>query len=113
MEAYSLRHQLYKELAEKNLPIPEDFGIGCHVGEMIIGDIGSKERKNFTVVGDSVNTASRLESVTRKTDSSIIISDNIYEKLDSGFTERFILKGNMELKGKSDKIKIYGSYNFV
>jgi adenylate cyclase len=56
---------LNRALAEKNRP-PLRHGIGLHVGEVIAGNLGSSQRLEFTVVGASVNVASRLEGLTRR-----------------------------------------------
>jgi len=102
------RESLNNDLEKNNLPVPEGFGIGCHYGELIIGDIGSKNRKNFTVIGDTVNVASRLESVNRKTSHNIIISEKTYLMLSDTLKEEFSRIGTIKLKGKESLTTIWG-----
>lgn len=109
LEAAQSSELLYARLAEKNLPVPAGFGVGCHYGELIIGDIGSDDRKNFTVIGDTVNTASRIESVSRKTESRVIISSQVYKRLDDATKENFKALGQIKLKGKNSAVSILGN----
>lgn len=109
LEAYDSRNILFEELRKKELPVPNGFGIGCHYGELIIGDIGSSDRKNFTVIGDTVNIASRLESITRKVENKVIISSETYSKLSANNRIKFESIGAMEIKGKSTKVAIWGN----
>lgn len=94
-------------LLARSLPVPENFGIGSHYGEVIVGDIGSSDRKNFTVIGDTVNVASRLESETRKTGSRILISSSVLGNLNEANKARFNKIGSIELKGKETKVITY------
>ncbi|NQU64920.1 MAG: adenylate/guanylate cyclase domain-containing protein [SAR324 cluster bacterium] len=96
------------ELARLNLPVVQNFGIGINFGSIIFGDIGSQNRKNFTVVGDNVNIASRLESLCKKYGIPLIISETTYEQLDHTLQNRFKLLGETDLKGKADTVNIYG-----
>ncbi len=63
------------------------FGLGIHQGEAIVGDIGSisMPRMEFTVIGDSVNTAARLESATKQYGVDVLISDVVYERVKEHF----------------------------
>lgn len=97
-------NQLQSELLKKNLPIPAGFGIGCHYGDVIVGDIGSHDRKNFTVIGDTVNIASRLEAASRQTTSRLLISSAVYERLTAQNKHHFHSIGMIELKGKQEGI---------
>lgn len=99
---------LVEKLRLKELPIPSGYGIGCHYGELIVGDIGSPNRRNFTAIGDTVNVASRLESATRTTESNIIISSKVYDKIDSQHRKRFRNIGMLDLKGKRENVEAWG-----
>lgn len=96
------------ELQSKGLPVPENFGIGLHWGEVIIGDLGSSDRKNFTVVGDTVNIASRLEAETRNQNSRLLLSDAVYRQLDADHRARLVEIGDIVLKGKEQRVRTFG-----
>ena len=77
-----------KKLNERlihDLPFPLKMGIGIHSGNVIFGKMGYKHAKNLTAVGDAVNTASRLESLTKEFKCQLIISKNTYELSDYQF----------------------------
>ena len=84
------------------------MGIGLHFGEVLEGTIGSKTRKEFTVIGDTVNTAARLESESKNHDSSLIVSESVYSQLDHAHKDAFVHLGEIQVKGKSQAIRVYG-----
>jgi len=66
--------------AQRKTPI--QIGVGIHNGEVIAGNIGSERRMDYTVVGDVVNVAARIEELNKKFGTTILISDNVYEQVE-------------------------------
>ena len=95
-------------LPEENNFSPK-VSIGINSGEMISGNIGSAtlKRLDYTVIGDTVNTAQRLQSVADK--SQVIISEKCYEKVKQSFNCKPI--GPSVLKNKSDEVMLYEVLN--
>ncbi len=79
--------------------------IGINTGDIMIGIVGSDERLNFTVIGDSVNLASRLESENKKYNSHIIVSSHARNKTADTFIFRFL--ENIRVRGKKKSTEIF------
>jgi class 3 adenylate cyclase len=81
------------------------IGIGVNSGPVVAGTIGGGGRVDFTVIGDAVNTAARVEAVTRQTGDDVLVTDATRRLLTSdmgGFVER----GAVELKGKAERVRV-------
>ncbi len=97
--------EMHKVVEEKFPSIK--IGVGIHEGMVTAGLIGAPDRKEFTVIGDTVNTASRLESATKELEMNIVVSQMIYEHVSEEYKE-FQNVGNLKLKGKEADLTCYG-----
>ena len=88
---------------------PFENGVGLHLGEVVVGPIGSEARKDFTVIGDAVNTASRLEGLCKDKGVHVIISDAVYQRLVETDRARFKALGSSQVKGRQEAIVLWGS----
>lgn len=96
--------ELRHEWEAKGLP-QINIGIGINTGKMIVGNMGSRRRFNYTVVGDNVNLASRLEGLTKDYEAPIIISESVYEEVKDQFLCREL--GSVKVKGKEIPTRIF------
>ncbi len=81
------------------------FGIGINLDEAVVGRIGHPRRQEFTVMGDAVNLAARLESATKQYHQTILVGEHIYENTKELFD--FRLADKMQVKGKTVGVPVY------
>lgn len=80
-------------------------GIGLAAGQVLEGNIGNYSRRDFTLLGDTVNKAARLESVTRKVGQALVFDDTVLERLDDRSQVKKI--GLYQAAGKAERLRIY------
>jgi len=106
--AIEMRRALKKynvERVARGLP-PIDNGIGITKGEAVSGNIGSEQRMDYTVIGDTVNIASRLEGLTKNYECKILVNEDVYLEVKDKMP--CVDLGMAHVKGKEGGVHIYG-----
>jgi adenylate cyclase len=86
------------------------MGIGLNTDSIVSGNIGSPKRMDYTVIGDGVNLASRLEGACKEYSAQILCSENTYRKLRGSYRAREV--DRVVVKGKTEPVSIYEILDF-
>ena len=96
--------KLNKRLIAEGLP-QINIGIGINSGEALVGNMGSEQRFDYSVIGDAVNLASRLESSSKTLGKTLVIGEETRKTIENKFSFEYI--DSITVKGKTEKIKVY------
>jgi adenylate cyclase len=96
--------RLNRALAEQG-ELPIAIGIGLHVGDAVVGNVGAETRHNYTAIGDTVNVASRLEGLTKEVGFPLLCSAEVVDALDD--LRGLVKLGPTSIKGHRP-VDVYG-----
>ncbi|MEM7106716.1 MAG: adenylate/guanylate cyclase domain-containing protein [Bacteroidota bacterium] len=107
--AYNAANEIVKEVNRKSqqgeIP-PTRVGIGLHAGDVVAGNVGTEVRKQYSVTGNTVITAARIEQLNKTYQTQLLISSSVYERLSvNGALNDFAVE--TKIKGRKDPITIY------
>ncbi|MCR4295999.1 MAG: adenylate/guanylate cyclase domain-containing protein, partial [Elusimicrobia bacterium] len=107
--ALGMRAKLAEFNAKGLMPETVSFGVGIHTGPLVAGNVGTEKRMEYTLIGDTVNIASRIEGENKALGSTILISGDAYDRLSPDLRSRtsFERHDNIRIRGKKKTLTLY------
>ncbi len=96
--------QVNVDLKEAGMPLLQ-VRVGLHTGDVICGNIGGEQAQDYTVIGDAVNLAARLEGVNKAYGTSVLVSEEVWQEVGEELDGREL--DSVRVKGKSEAVRIY------
>lgn len=109
LAALGMREKLAEFNTKGLMPAPVNFGVGIHTGPLVAGNVGTEKRMEYTLIGDTVNIASRIEGENKALGSTILISGDAYDRLTPELRSKtgFEKYENIQIRGKQKTLTLY------
>jgi adenylate cyclase len=104
LEMLEALQDMNRELEAKGM-LRLDIGVGINAGPVVAGNIGSSQRHEYTVIGDTVNLAARLEALNKETRTQILVSASVYDAIRDTFRTRRL--GPLRIRGKPEPVDVF------
>ncbi|MEW6657627.1 MAG: adenylate/guanylate cyclase domain-containing protein [Thermodesulfobacteriota bacterium] len=98
-------HRRLQEMRDQGLTPIQGMRIGINTGEAIVGNIGSQKRMDFTVIGDAVNVAARLQELTKELEADTLVSEATFREVEGQFS--FQTVPPVRLRGRKETTAVY------